>query len=79
MAITGSLRDWTVVPQLHKITAPTLLINGSDDEAQDVAMQPFFDLIGRVKWVTLDNSAHFSHVDKREKYMQHVGAFLSAI
>jgi pimeloyl-ACP methyl ester carboxylesterase len=72
------LRDWTIVPQLHKITVPTLLINGSDDEAQDVAMQPFFDMIRHVKWVTLDNAAHFSHVDQREKHMHHVGAFLAA-
>ncbi|KAI0478678.1 proline-specific peptidase [Xylariaceae sp. FL0804] len=75
--ISGSLRDWTSIPMLGSITAPTLLINGSDDEAQDVAMQPFFDCIGKVKWVTLDNAAHFSHVDQRVKHMQHVKAFLT--
>ncbi|OTA69153.1 proline-specific peptidase [Hypoxylon sp. EC38] len=43
--ISGSLRDWTCIPSLRKIKAPTLLINGTQDEAQDVAMQPFFDHI----------------------------------
>ncbi|XWW99997.1 hypothetical protein V2A60_008013 [Cordyceps javanica] len=78
LAITGSLRNWNIVPQLHKIAVPTLLINGAEDEAQDVAMQPFFDYMPHVKWVTLDKAAHFSHVDQREKHMQHVGAFLAA-
>ena len=76
--ITGSLRDWTVVPDLHKITATTLLINGSDDEAQDVAMWPFFAKItGKVKWVTIEGAAHFTHVDQRVRHMQVVGEFLA--
>ncbi len=74
--ITGSLRDWTVIPKLHDIKVPTLLINAVEDEAQDVAMQPFFDHIEKSKWITLDNAAHFSHIDQREKYMGHLLAFL---
>ncbi|KAI1657194.1 proline-specific peptidase [Daldinia decipiens] len=76
--ISGSLRDWTCIPLLHKIQVPTLLINGAQDEAQDVTMQPFFDEIKKVKWITLDNAAHFSHVDQREVYMKHLGSFLAA-
>ncbi|CAJ2502627.1 Uu.00g100210.m01.CDS01 [Anthostomella pinea] len=75
--ISGSLRDWTCIPMLKHIKAPTLLINGTDDEAQDVAMQPFFDHIEKVKWITLENAAHFSHVDQREVYMKHLRYFLS--
>lgn len=76
--ISGSLRDWTSIPSLHKITAPTLLINATDDEAQDEAMQPFFDNIPKVKWITLENAAHFSHVDQRVKYIGHLKTFLLA-
>jgi pimeloyl-ACP methyl ester carboxylesterase len=61
---------------LKDIKAATLLLNGSKDEAQDVAMQPFFDHIRKVKWVTVDQAAHFAHVDQREKYMQHLRSFL---
>jgi pimeloyl-ACP methyl ester carboxylesterase len=78
LAITGSLRNWTVIPKLSKIKVPTLLINAVEDEAQDVAMQPFFDNIEKSKWVTIDNAAHFTHVDQREKYMQHLSAFLAS-
>ncbi|KAJ4289600.1 hypothetical protein N0V90_010929 [Kalmusia sp. IMI 367209] len=74
--ISGSLRNWTSIPLLEKIKVPTFLINGTDDEAQDVAMQPFFDHIEKTKWVTLDNAAHFSHVDQRGKYMALLESFL---
>ncbi|RWA11499.1 hypothetical protein EKO27_g3597 [Xylaria grammica] len=74
--ISGSLRDWTSIPVLPGIKASTLLVNGAQDEAQDVAMQPFFDNIEHVKWVTLDGAAHFAHIDQREKYMQHLRTFL---
>ncbi|KAF3765731.1 proline-specific peptidase [Cryphonectria parasitica EP155] len=74
--ISGSLRDWTCIPDLPNIKVKTLLINGTEDEAQDVAMQPFFDHIEKVKWITLDNAAHFSHVDQREKYIKVLGPFL---
>ncbi|GAP90590.1 putative proline-specific peptidase [Rosellinia necatrix] len=74
--VSGSLRDWTSIPDLGGIKAATLLLNGAQDEAQDVAMQPFFDNIEKVKWVCLDNAAHFAHVDQRERYMQHLRAFL---
>jgi pimeloyl-ACP methyl ester carboxylesterase len=56
---------------------PTLLINGTEGEAQDVAIQPFFDGIEKAKWITLDNAAHMFHVDQRTKYMEHLEAFLS--
>ncbi|OTA89502.1 hypothetical protein M434DRAFT_34274 [Hypoxylon sp. CO27-5] len=78
LSITGSLRNWSCIPILNKIKVPTLLLNGREDEAQDVAMYPFFEHIEKVKWITLENAAHFSHVDQREKYMQHVTAFLTA-
>ena len=79
MTITGTLRDWTIVPRLHKIKATTLLVNGEHDEAQDIAVQPFFDGIDKVKWVTIADAAHMPHVDQREKTMQHVRAFLEGL
>jgi pimeloyl-ACP methyl ester carboxylesterase len=76
LEISGNLRDWTCIPILNQIKVPTLLINGAEDEAQDVAMQPFFDHIEKVKWATLNDAAHFAHVDQREKFMKHMRDFL---
>lgn len=66
-----------MIPDLHKIKVPTLLINGAQDEAQDVAMQPFFDKIPNVKWITFDNAAHLAYVDQKDKYMTQVQRFLN--
>ncbi|KAF2867449.1 Alpha/Beta hydrolase protein [Massariosphaeria phaeospora] len=74
--ISGSLRNWTCVPVLKNIKAATLLINGTEDEAQDVAMWPFFKHIGKVRWITLDGAAHFSHVDQRARYISCLRDFL---
>lgn len=33
--VVGSLKTWSIVDQLHKITVPTLVLNGEFDEARD--------------------------------------------
>ncbi|KAH9944575.1 proline-specific peptidase [Amylocystis lapponica] len=74
---TGSLKTWTVVDKIHTITQPTLLINGADDEAQDVCMRPFFEKMPKVKWVTMMNSSHTSFFEERERYMEFLANFLA--
>jgi proline-specific peptidase len=76
-SVIGSLRSWSIVPDLHKIEIPVLLLNGVYDEAQDECVAPYFHHIKHVKWVTFDNASHFSHVEQRGKTMQVVGPFLS--
>ncbi len=78
MVATGNLKDWTAIDQLHKIKASTLLINGRYDEIADVAVQPFFDGIAKVKWITLENSSHMGHFEERERYMEVLGQFLKS-
>lgn len=74
--VTGSLKNWTVVDKLHKIRAMTLLINGGDDEVQDLCVEPFFKKIPKVKWVTIQNASSFPHIEQREEFMKIVGNFL---
>ncbi|KAH7929615.1 proline-specific peptidase [Leucogyrophana mollusca] len=74
--ITGSLKTWSVVDDLHKIKVPTLLINGRYDEAQDKVVIPFFQHIPNVKWVQFADSAHVPHLEETARYMAIVGAYL---
>lgn len=77
---SGSLEDWTVVPRLPNITAPTLVINGEYDTSHDIAQAPFFDHIPRVRWVQISGGGHFCHVEdggRRAKVLKAVGEFLT--
>ncbi|KAJ7039857.1 proline-specific peptidase [Mycena alexandri] len=75
--VTGTLKTWTVIEDLHKIDVPTLLINGRFDEAQDVSVRPFFQKIPRVKWVQFAESSHMPLVEENERYLQVIGDFLA--
>ena len=74
--ITGTLKDWTVIDELHKINVPTLLISGAFDEATPATIQPFADLIPDVRWHIFPSSSHMPHVEEFESCMKVVGDFL---
>ncbi len=74
--IVGTLRDWSVVDRAHKITAPTLLINGAHDEATAATMQPFCDAIPDVRWEVFAESSHMPHVEEEERFLQVAESFL---
>lgn len=75
--IKGTLKTWTVVDDLHKISVQTLLINGRYEDAQDVAVAPFFEKIPKVKWVQFAESSHMPFFEEKERYLQVVGDFLA--
>ncbi|RWA10281.1 hypothetical protein EKO27_g4818 [Xylaria grammica] len=80
LIINGSLRTWTVVPKLNRITVPTLVYNGEYDTSHDVAQAPFFELIPQVRWITFSGSGHMCHLEGggvREKVLKIVGEFFT--
>ena len=75
---TGPLKGWNIIDNLHKIDVPTLLLNGKYDMAQDFVVQPFFDRIKKIKWLTFQNSSHVPMWEEREKFMEVVEHFLQS-
>lgn len=71
------MKDWEGVSEAHKIQVDALLLNGRYDEMTDDVVKPWFEKIDRVKWVTLENSAHMGHWEDRERYVQVVADFLA--
>lgn len=55
---------------------PTLVLNGKYDEADDLAIGPYFWEIPHSKWVEFAESAHFPNLEQRELYMRTVNDFL---
>ncbi|AEO67605.1 uncharacterized protein THITE_2144921 [Thermothielavioides terrestris NRRL 8126] len=75
--VVGSFKDWEGWKDAHKIQVETLLLNGRYDEVTDLTVDPWFQTIPRVRWVTLENSSHMSHWEDRERFMEVVGSFLA--
>lgn len=76
--ITGSLKPWSVVDQLHRITVPTLVINGRYDEATDLCVAPFLQRIPRVRYAKFEQSSHTPHLEEEELFLDVVNAFLES-
>ena len=76
LVVTGSLQNWTIVDQIHRIESDTLLLNGRYDEAQDVTMMPFYRRIPHVEWTHFEHSSHFAHVEEKARFIEVVAGFL---
>lgn len=44
---------------------------------QDTVVQPFFDKIPKIKWMTFEKSSHTPMWEEREKFMEVVEHFLN--
>lgn len=82
LVVTGSLKDYDVVPRLHEITRRTvpggvLILNGKYDGAQDEVVRPFFEHIeARVKWIMFAKTSHMPFLEETERFVEEVGNFL---
>jgi len=74
--VIGTLKTWSIIPELHNIHVPTLLLNGRYDGASEKAVMPFFKNIPHVKWYTFSDSSHMPLWEERVKYMELVASFL---
>ncbi|KAI2469976.1 hypothetical protein F4781DRAFT_392448 [Annulohypoxylon bovei var. microspora] len=74
--IVGSFKDWEPWKEAHNIEVEALLINGDQDEAMDLCIEPWFRSIAKVKWVTLSNASHMTHWEHRERFNELCGTFL---
>ena len=76
--VTGTLKNWNIIPELHKIAVPTLIISGRHDEATPACVQPFADNIKASRWVIFEDSSHMPHVEEKVLCMKTVGDFITA-
>ena len=67
--ITGSLKDYSVVPILHNITASTLVISSPIETVQPISVKPFFEEIKHVKWVEFQDSTHLPQFEDPDRHV----------
>ncbi|TFY68097.1 hypothetical protein EVJ58_g1188 [Rhodofomes roseus] len=76
VSMTSIMKDWTIIDRLHRVLAPTLVINGRKDFMQDFVVAPFFEKINKVKWITFEQSSHCPFWEERQRYMEVIDDFL---
>jgi len=76
--VIGSLRDWSVIDRLDRVSAPTLLISGRHDEATPAVVQPFSDRIPDVRWQIFELSSHLPHIEETEVCLRTVAEFIAS-
>jgi L-proline amide hydrolase len=75
--VVGTLKTWSIIDRLDRITAPTLLISGRYDEATRATVEPYADRIPDVRWTIFESSSHMPHVEETEHCLRVVGDFLA--
>jgi L-proline amide hydrolase len=74
----GTLKNWDIHGDLHKISVPTLLLNGAYDEATPGMVQEIHRRIPDVVWEMFPHSAHMPHVEEPERFSRVVNGFLDS-
>ena len=74
--LSSVLQNWSIIDRLHLVRVPTFITNGRKDISQDFVVQPFFDRIQKVKWVTFENSSHSAFIEETDRYMKLASDFL---
>ena len=72
----GSLKDWDIHDQLHKISVPTLLLSGAYDEATPAMVQEIHRRIPDVVWELFPLSSHMPHVEEPERFAGILNSYL---
>src|SRR3977135_3830510 len=56
--VLGTLRGWSIIDRLHRITAPTLVIAGEFDEATPATWQPYVEHIADTESHLIPDTRH---------------------
>jgi L-proline amide hydrolase len=76
--VLGTLRGWSIIDRLPRITAPTLVIAGEFDEATPAAWQPYVEHIPHAQSHVFPDASHCSHLEKPEEFRSVVASFLAS-
>ncbi|MFA6804261.1 MAG: proline iminopeptidase-family hydrolase, partial [Candidatus Methanomethylophilaceae archaeon] len=74
--VTGELKDFDLLPRLHEIKVPVLLICGDNDEAGVKSVKDFQTAFGDAYMAVIPYSSHMHHIEQPEIYKTIVNSFL---
>lgn len=75
--VIGTLRDWSIIDRLHRVTAPTLVVAGEFDEATPATWAPFIANIPDAASHVFPGASHCSHLEQPEAFRSVIAAHLA--
>jgi proline iminopeptidase len=73
----GTISDFEVTDDLHKIDVPTLVTNGTDDLCTPLIAKSVYDHIPGAKWHLFANSRHLALLDQHDEFIQVLDQWLA--
>ena len=77
--VVGSLKDWDITDELHRISVPTLLISGEHDEATPFIVKQIHDRIPGALWELFPESSHLPHIEEPARFKRVALTFLDSL
>lgn len=77
--VIGTLKDWDIRPDLHKISVPTLHVSGQYDEATPAMVTEIHQLMPGSIWELFPESSHMPHVEEPARFKRIVTQFLDSV
>lgn len=78
-SVTGNLKDWDRLKDLHRIEMPIQLISGQFDESTPRQNEAMLKAFPQASWALLPGCSHLSHLENTEDYLAIVQSFLDEI
>jgi proline iminopeptidase len=75
---TGNLKDWNRIPDLHRITVPTLILCGHHDELPPSCSMRMHHALSNSEITVFANSSHMPFYEEPEAYFARLRQFLAA-
>lgn len=77
--VIGNLKDWDRIDRLGEIKVPTLITVGRYDELTPACAETMHRGITNSQMVVFEESAHLSHLEETDKFLQVVADFLETV
>ncbi|MFD1485590.1 proline iminopeptidase [Lacticaseibacillus baoqingensis] len=74
----GTISDFEVTADLHKIHVPVLVTNGTDDLCTPLIAKTVYDHIPNAQWHLFANSRHLALLDQRDEFIRVLDQWLNA-
>ncbi|WP_125709788.1 proline iminopeptidase [Lacticaseibacillus porcinae] len=74
----GTISDFDVTDDLHKIDVPTLVTSGTDDLCTPLIAKSVYDHIPGAKWHLFANSRHLALLDQHDEFISVLDHWLKA-